>query len=237
MARFSGKDFDKYSYSNDERKTGFFQLKDDKDTAKVRILYESADEIDGLSVHEVQINGKRKYVNCLREYNDPIDKCPFCQAKMKTYAKLYIPLYNEDAQQFQFWERGRTFYGKISGLVSRYKNIVSRTFEIERNGVKDDTKTDYSFYPVDDPDGTTIQDILDDLGFDEMPSPIGTIILDKSARDMDYYLDNGAFPDNDVPVRRRNSNPPDTSEVPFEEDAPTPRRGGRRTPARGTDRF
>jgi len=240
MARFSGKDFDKYNYSSNEKKTGFFQLKDDKATAKVRILYESADEIEGLSVHEVQIGDKRRYVNCLRSYNDPIDNCPFCQAKMKTYAKLYIPLYNEEAKQFQFWERGRTFYSKISGLVSRYKNIVSRTFEVERNGAKGDTGTDYSFYPFDDPDGTTIQDILDDLGFDEMPSPIGTIILDKSAREMEYYLDNGDFPEKAVETPRRSKRVDEAKEdAPFDEDEeqPAPRRGGRRTPARGGDRF
>lgn len=236
MGRFNASEIDNYG-SKSNSKSGFFQLRNDKETAKVRFMYESAEDIDGYAVHRVQVGDKERYVNCLRDYNEPIDKCPFCQAKMAVQAKMFVPLYNEDAQQFQFWERGKTFYAQISGLVSRYKNIVSRTFDIERNGKPKDQGTTYNFYPVDDPDGTTVQDILDDLELDEMPSPLGTIILDKSAEEMNAYLDNGEFPDNDVPTRRRGSNPPDTSDVPFDEDEPTPRRSGRRTPARGTDRF
>ena len=66
----------------------------------------------------------------------------------------------------------------------------------------------------------------------EHPDVIGTAVLDKSADDMEFFLDNEYFPpDDDVPVRRRKSD----EDVPFEED----RRGTRRTPATSgrRDRF
>jgi hypothetical protein len=60
---------------------GYFSLKDDGDTARVRFLYDSIEDVEGYCVHEVEIGDKKKYVNCLREYGDPVDKCPFCEAK------------------------------------------------------------------------------------------------------------------------------------------------------------
>lgn len=238
MSRFNAKDINNYVPTNEGKgKSGFFSLKNDKETATVRFMYENAEDIEGFSVHRVQVGDRERYVNCLREYNDPVDACPFCANKYPTYAKIFVPLYNEKAGQLQFWERGRKFYAQISSLVSRYKNTVARTFDIERNGKPGDTATSYNFYPLGDPDGTTVQDILDDLGLDEMPSPIGTIILDKTADDMEYYVSNGDFPERQTEVRRRGTTPPpDTADVPFDEDEPAPRRG-RRTPARGSDRF
>lgn len=219
MSRFNVSDIGNY----DVKPSGkFFTLKNDKDVARVRILYESAEDIDGYAVHRVSVDGRDRYINCLREYNDPMGKCPFCANGMKVQPKLFVPLYNEDTQELQFWERGSTFSSQLSGLVARYKNIVSRTFDIERNGAKGDTKTTYQFYPVDEPDGTTVQDILDDLGLSEMPTPVGTIIMDKSAEEMQAYIDNGSFPEG--PVRRRSERAAETTD-----EAPV--RRGRRTPA------
>lgn len=223
MARFNANEIDNYGTSGSG---SFFTLKNDKDVARVRILYDSAEDIEGYSVHRVQVGDKERYVNCLREYNEPLEKCPFCAAKKNVQAKLFVPLFNEDKGEFQFWERGKTFYSQLSGLCGRYKNIVSRTFDIERNGKPKDTKTTYQFYPVDDPDGTTVQDILDDLHYEEMPTPLGSIILEKTAEEMQEYLDTGAFPsEGEAPVRRRSSARNEESS----EDVPV--RRGRRTPA------
>lgn len=228
MARFNASEID--NYGTQSNSGGFFSLRNDKEVARVRFLYEKAEDIEGYAVHKVQVGDKERYVNCLREYNEPIDKCPFCAAKLSVQAKLFIPLFNEDNGQQQFWERGKTFYGKISGLCARYPNIVSRVVEVERNGAPKDTSTTYELYPSPDADGTTVQDILDDLQLDEVPSPLGTIILDKTAEEMEEYLDTGSFPDSDVPVRRQSARTDTRAEE-------MPRRGSRRTPARGGDRF
>lgn len=228
MARFNANEINNYGTSSGG-KVDFFSLKNDKDVATVRIMYEKAEDIEGYSVHRVQVGDKERYVNCIREYNDPIDKCPFCAAKLPVQAKLFVPLYNEDLDKVQFWERGKTFYSQLSGLCSRYPNIVSRTFDIERNGKPRDTKTTYQFYPVGDADGTTIEDILADLEIETMPSPLGGIILDKTAEEMQAYLRDGDFPENgSAPVKRRAR-----AEEPEDE---MPVRRGRRTPA-GSDTF
>lgn len=226
MARFNTETADKYGGQGG---AGYFSLKNDKDVARVRFMYNSIDDVEGYAVHQVEIDGKKRWVNCLREYNQPIDTCPFCREKKFTSAKLFIPLYNIDEDRVQVWERGKKFISKISSVCARYPNVVSHVFEIERNGKPHETTTTYEIYEV-DRDDTTLEDLP------EASNPLGTIVLDKSADDMEFFLDNGYFPPDgdDVPVRRR-ANSESDDKPPFDED----RRGSRRTPATSNrrDRF
>lgn len=216
MARFRYDEADNYGNSGG---SSFFTLRDDGDTARVRIMYRDINDVEGLSVHEIELNDKKRYVNCIREYNDPIDMCPLCKANYKIQAKLFVPLYNEDTGETLVWERGKKFFGKISDLCTRYDNLVARVFEIVRHGKPKDTGTTYEIWPVGDKDNTT---------FDDLPEPVDIfkgIVLDKSADDLDYYLRYHEFPDENAPsreepVRRRESSAP-----------------ARRTPARGNEAF
>lgn len=217
MARFNADTVDKYGGHGG---AGYFSLKNDKDVARVRFLYNSADDIEGYAVHQVEIDGKKRYVNCLREYNQPIDDCPFCRAKKFQVAKLFIPLYNEDDGKVQVWERGKKFFAKMSGICARYgskRPIVQMAFDIERNGKSGDTQTVYEIYPTDDVADVTLDDY-------DMPEVLGSIVLDKSADDMEFYLENNYFPpeDDDRPVRRSASREDESREMPVRR---------RRTPA------
>lgn len=221
MARFTFDEVEKYSSKGGG--AGFFKLVNDKDIAAVRLLYNNADDIEGFSCHQVEVGDKKRYVNCLRTYRDPIDDCPLCKSGNKPQAKLFIPLYNEDAQQVQVWERGSKFFSKVSSVCSRYGKhpIVSQIFEIERSGKPHETSTDYNFYRTDDPvDDKTLDDF-------EMPKILGGLVIDATADDMEYYLDNGEFPpaddEDEAPHRSRREE---------EEERPTRRSEGRRTPAR-----
>lgn len=195
MARFR---YDEAEHYGGQGGTGFFSLKNDKDVALVRFMYNSVDDVEGYAVHQVEIDGKKRYVNCLREYNQPKDACPFCKANMFTQAKLFIPVYNIDEDKVQMWERGKKFISKISSICARYPDVVSHKFEIERNGKKGETTTTYEIYEV-GKDDTTLEDLP------EVNNPLGSIILDKTADDMEFYLDNEYFPPDgeEAPVRRR----------------------------------
>jgi len=187
MARFSYQDADNYGNSGS---SNFFQLQKDGEKARVRFMYRTADDIEGVSVHEVQIGGKKRYVNCIREYNDPIDKCPFCQANSKIIAKVFVPLYNVDTGEVLVWERGKKFFPQLTELCSRTPNLVSQVFEITRHGDKNDTNTTYSPWPLGSPDNTRLEDL---------PEPVDIyakgIVLNKTPEDMDYYSRYHEFPD------------------------------------------
>lgn len=212
MARFGVADADKYGGQGG---AGYFSLKDDGDVAQVRFLFDSIEDVEGFAVHEVELDGKKRYVNCLKEYGQPVDVCPFCAAKMFTQVKYFIPLYNEEQGKIQTWERGKQFGKKLSSLCARYPHLVSHLFEIERNGKSGDQKTTYEVYPVDGGEPASLEDF-------DVPEVLGTLVLDKSADELQFYLDNGCFPNEDGGANRRHS----TQDEPAEE-RPT----GRRTPA------
>lgn len=214
----------------------FFSLKNDKDVAKVRIMLDKADDMENymFACHEVEINERRRYVNCLRSYNEPVENCPFCAERMKVIPKIYVPLYNIDSDEVQIWERGKKFMATLSSFMSRYSkpSIVAHTLEIERNGKAGDMGTTYQLYETDE-DDTKLEDLP------EVPEILGGIVMDKSADDMNYFLDEGEFPPEDAeeaPVRRRgmrdddmNAPEEDGEELPFakdEEEKPS-RRGSR----------
>lgn len=198
MARFKADEVDNYGGQGGG---GFFYLKEDKEVAEVRFMYAGIDDVEGMSVHQVEIGDRKRYVNCLREYNQPVDVCPFCREKMFTSAKLFIPIYDCDTGDVKIWERGKKFFSKISSLCARYPDMVSHTFEIERNGKKGDTSTTYEIYET-GKDETTLEDLPD------KPKILGGFVLDKTAEDMECYLSTGEFPPEDAdeePVRRRGS--------------------------------
>ena len=184
MAEFSMNEADNYGGNGGG---SFFTLKDDKDKARVRFLDRGVEDVKGYACHKVAVGDKDRYVNCLRAYNEPLDKCPFCAAQLKVTPRLFLSLYNEDAGEVQVWERSKSYFQRLASLSSRYNPLHDEIIEIERSGKKGDMHTTYEFYPIENEPVN-----LDDF---EITNPLGTIILDKTAEDMNVYLDTGAFPD------------------------------------------
>ena len=195
MGRFNYQDSDNYGNSS----SNFFSLKDDGDIARVRFMYNDLNDVKGYAVHEIEVDGNKRYVNCLRNYNEPKSKCPCCANDYMQRAKLYVPLYNVDTKEVQLWERGKKFLGKLQSICTRYARqdspLVNHVFEIERHGKKGDTQTTYEIYEVGS-DGTTLQDLP------EVIEPLGNIILDKSYDELDSYVRTGSFATQQVPTRR-----------------------------------
>lgn len=193
MAVFDATQADNYGSAGG---AGFFSLKNDKDTALVRFMYNDYDDIEGHSVHEIMVGDKRRYVNCLRAYDEPISECPLCADNRRTIVKLFLLLYDVDDGEVKIWDRGRTFFAKMSSLSDRYNPLVATEFEIERNGKKGDTKTTYEIYAA-TTDDTTLEDLP------EPPQVLGGLVLDKTYDELMFYLNNGYFEEEtDVPEAR-----------------------------------
>ena len=183
MAEFNINEIDNYGGQGGG---GFFSLKNDKEVATVRFMYNTMDDIKGYGVHEAEVAGKKRYINCLRGYNQPVDDCPMCAARYRVIAKLFIILFDVETEEVKIWDRGKTFYSKISSLAARYNPLVATPFEIERNGKRGDMKTTYETYPLDS-DDTSLEDLP------EIPELLGTLILDKSYEELEFFLNNGYF--------------------------------------------
>ena len=195
--------------------SSFFSLKEDGEVKKVRFMYRDSNDIKGYAVHEVMINGKRRYVNCLRNYNSPMDDCPLCKSGSVQQVKLYIPIYDINANKVSFWERGKKFFSRMASICSRFPDVIAHEFEIERHGAKGSTDTTYEIFEVGH-DNTTLEDLP------EVPKVLGGIILDKTAEEMNEYLRTGEFPYNNTQTQHQQT------------PSPIPQR---RTPVTGNNVF
>lgn len=207
------------SVNNNSTGIGFFSLADDGDEAVVRILHDSTDSFDIVTVHDIQVGDKRRKIDCIRSLRDSLDKCPFCNAGMKTSQRFYIHLleYQKDESGNivvlpRIWERSTQYATTIKNLMDEYGPLSESIFKIRRNGAKGDLHTTYSimfgnpnvykeeFYPK------------DTSAFDEY-SVVGNVVSSKTADEMNYYLTHGSFEDNtesssnEAPVSNANTAP------------------------------
>ena len=248
MPRISVNDSENYqSRLNGE----WFSLKNDKDVARVQFMMEGLDDLDVFACHKVKIGDKDRYVNCLRTYDEPIDKCPLCAAGVPVKPVNFVIMYQHDDGKVKIWERGRNFIAKLQSLCNRYNPLSEYVFEIERNGKAGDMATRYEIFPMDRVDPVDLTDV-------EKPELLGGLILEKDSEEMEIYLETGNFPATDdsspaeqpparrgAPARREESAPVPRGGVsrrgaPVAEKeepaAPAPARGPARGGRRGTDK-
>ena len=120
-------DVDNYKSGGDY---SYLVLKNDGDTAKVRFYIESMDDLRFYVVHQITTrDGKQRYVNCLRTYDQPIDDCPFCRQALQnkeynTLVKMFLPVFDMNDKQVKLFERGRTFKDEIQGHIRRNSPLV-----------------------------------------------------------------------------------------------------------------
>lgn len=200
MANVNFNDVDNYTSSS---KTGFFSISNDKESARVRFLFNSGADLEILTCHEMSIGGVRRKVNCLKSsWNSPVEECPLCANGNRPSVKYYIPLIKYDLgddgsivdQQVLIWERGASFKEDIQALLSRFDNLQNYVFDVVRQGAKSDMKTRYMIWPLSEQECAKYP-----LPTPEQISSIakakGTIVADKTEAEIKYAMQYGAFPD------------------------------------------
>ncbi len=152
----------KYENGTNFNKTGWFQLKDDGDTATVRLLHKGQVGIEEgtgepkydfpiYEVHKLDVDGstKDRTVLCKGE------SCELCKAGNKPSLRMFLQMVNlseEDKdKQVQLWERGLNDIKIMLGLTEEYGDLTQRNIKIVRRGAKGNTKTTYQYFPKDAP--------------------------------------------------------------------------------------
>ena len=192
MGRININDLDNYDQQSNSSE--WLKLSDNGDVARVQFLYSNCDELETFAAHRVKTgvseSGRdiERWVDCKRDYNDPIDKCPFCAAGIAVKPVTMISMYDHSDGKVKIWERGKTFRKKLENLFNRYPNLSNMVFEIERNGAKGDKKTSYELFPMPDVDPVDVSGI-------ERPEFLGTVIMDKTVDEMQAFINNGVFPE------------------------------------------
>lgn len=142
----------------------YFALKNDKDFAVVRFMYDSIDQLSQ-DIYAVHYTDNGKYECKRQNFADPISVCPLCQGGNKPKAVVFISMFNEDTKEAVIWEKSYTWYNNtllpvLTELLNENpgKSIASFPIKIVRNGATGDMKTVYNLFPK-VPDNSTVQSL------------------------------------------------------------------------------
>ena len=151
MAQIS---FEQASQSNNNysggNQVGFFTLKNDGEEAVVRFMYDNTSQFDLFAVHPIQVEGRYRKVNCLRDPRDPMEKCPFCASGTKIENRFFIKLlqYTRDDNgniivSPKIWDRPFSYANQLATLINEYGPLSEHIFKVKRSGAARSLDTTY----------------------------------------------------------------------------------------------
>ena len=190
MARFG---LDRAEQFGGQGGAGFFRLKG-RNTAHIRFLYDDVSEVEGYAVHEIDLGGKKRYVDCLRGEHDSVDKCPLCREGNWTQVKYFVPVYDEDMDMVLTWDKGKSFGKRLEKLFAKYateKPLCSTCFTVTRE-INEEGFPYYTIKP-DYNDGSVLEELPE-----YTCNVYGNLVLQKTAEEIEEYLEYGDFYDEDA---------------------------------------
>lgn len=185
----------------------FFTLVNDGDEAIVRFLHDSTASFNIMTVHTVQVGGKWRKVNCIREPQDPTDVCPLCASGNNISNRFFIHMlvYKKDESgnivpKPAVWERSFSYATKLKSLLDEYGPLTGELFKIKRNGVKGSMDTTYDILYCS-------PKVYDNAAYPMVENAfgswteLGTIVMNKDATAMNTFIATGSFPETHQPAQ------------------------------------
>ena len=130
--------FKKLNDFKNQKYGGKFILQNNGDTADVIFLYRNQDDVLIVDCHYIKTPEYSGYVHCTGR------GCPACEKGIRVQSKLFIPLYNIDANEVQFWDRSSRFFSQFDrDVFNRYPESSTFVFGITRDGESNDINTRY----------------------------------------------------------------------------------------------
>lgn len=174
---------------------GFFTLKDGEE-AIVRIMCDSINELDILTVHPITVGNStfpNRQVNCLRDPREPLEQCPLCSAGNKVKQKVFIKMIKYDPITGEpspvVWDRpAYKLVPTIKKYIDEYGPLSNIICKISRTGSKYDTV--YNIIPNINP---SINCVRVDNAFENF-NVLGRMVYDKNAQEMITFMQTGNFP-------------------------------------------
>lgn len=172
----------------------FFNLSHDGDSAIVRILNTTVDEIEVKGVHFISVPGqeKKKAVACLGEGN-----CPLCDVNQPVQ-RLCVHLWDYTDNKEKIWNRtpNQNFLNALNEVVDSWGDLCDSVIKIARSG---DNYPKYSItvlnpkkYPF--PDAITKDNINEKVSY--------RLATYRSAEELEEYVRTGFLPDH---VKKKSS--------------------------------
>lgn len=185
---------------------GFFTLRNDNDEAVVRFMCDSTDDFEILTVHDVQIGSKYRKVNCIRDPREPLDNCPLCKSGARINNRFFIKMIQYDkttdptsgavkiVPKAMIWERSTAYAKTLKSYLDNYGPLSDVICKVIRHGKAGDMQTTYEIVP--NLSKAVYKDeiyVKDPTLFGDFEA-FGTIVMDRTADEMNYFLASGEFP-------------------------------------------
>lgn len=185
---------------------GFFTLRNDNDEAVVRFMCDSTDDFEILTVHDVQVGTKYRKVNCIRDPREPLDNCPLCKGGARINNRFFIKLIQYDkvpdaatgavriVPKAMVWERSTAYAKTLKSYLDNYGPLSDVICKVIRHGKAGDMQTTYEIVP--NLSKALYKDeiyVKDPTLFGDF-NAFGTVVMDRTADEMNHYLATGEFP-------------------------------------------
>ena len=126
----------------------YFSIKPGE-SARVRFLYNTTNDIVPYVVHEFNTPGNSVTIDCGRQNNEPLDACKWCASGNPAVVRVVIPLYNEGTGEIEYWKKTGTWVQNtlqpLAQQLQQGQPISGQVFIIGRTG--EGLQTRYSVMP------------------------------------------------------------------------------------------
>ena len=195
-----------YSTSNNAgNDINFFTLRNDNDEAIVRFMCDSVEDFEILTVHDIQIGGKYRKINCIRDFHDPVENCPLCASGTKINQRFFIKMIQYDkttdatgnviiTPKAAIWERSTAYAKTLKSYLDNYGPLSDIICKVIRHGKAGDMQTTYEIVPNLNKniyrDDVYVKDVNIFGGF----NAFGTIVMDRTYDEIMQFQMTGQFP-------------------------------------------
>ena len=195
-----------YSTSNNAgNDINFFTLRNDNDEAIVRFMCDSVDDFEILTVHDIQIGGKYRKINCIRDFHDPVENCPLCASGTKINQRFFIKMIQYDkttdatgnviiTPKAVVWERSTAYAKTLKSYLDNYGPLSDIICKVIRHGKAGDMQTTYEIVPNLNKNIYRDDIYVKDVNIFGNFNAFGTIVMDRTYDEIMQFQMTGQFP-------------------------------------------
>lgn len=176
----------------------YFFLAEDGETVIARFNIPDINKLEVHSRHSIVVDGKRRNVECLRGFKEPVDTCPLCASGSRPSFRIYVPLlvYTVENGKIvatpQMWDQPVRLRETLKSYFMDYGDLRKVLFKITRHGKKGDTNTNYTI-TLANPQVYRDADYPADFSAFESFDLHKNMLLSKNKQELEEYLSTGEF--------------------------------------------
>ena len=163
-----------------DKRPYFFNLKEDKSSAIVRLLHTSPETIESINTHRVKLGDKFVRVKCLGEAD-----CPLCE-EGEPDKRIYIHLFDYTDNIEKVWDRTDKILPQLEKLFTAWHPLNSAVVKITRIG------NEFPKYFVEPQNPLGYADVDSNL----IDKPVAKrFSFSRNADELKIFMETGNFPE------------------------------------------